>query len=92
MGGKPAAGLLTSRDYKVLDPCFVYRPRPRRYDGRMGTQNLILSYIQACTSGRLGMSDCGPIWQLGVIAALLLIAVIALLAMRFRSRAEPQKA
>jgi hypothetical protein len=58
----------------------------------MGTQNLILSYIQSCTSGRLSMSDCGPIWQLGIIAALLLIAVIALLAMRFRARPESAKA
>ena len=58
----------------------------------MGTQNLVLSYIQSCTSGRLGLSDCGPIWQLGVIAALLVIAVVALLLMRIRARHEPQKA
>jgi hypothetical protein len=58
----------------------------------MGTQNLIVSYIQSCTSGRLSLSDCGPIWQLGVIAALLLIAVVALLVMRVRAHSEPEKA
>ncbi len=71
--------------------CRTY-PACACYYSHMGTQNLILSYIQSCTSGRLGMSDCGPIWQLGVIAALLLIAVVALLVMRLRARSEAQEA
>jgi hypothetical protein len=38
------------------------------------------------------LSDCGPIWQLGVIAALIVAAVFALLVMRFRARPAPEKA
>ena len=58
----------------------------------MGTQNFVLTYLQSCTNGKLGVSDCGPIWQLGVIAVFLLIAVVTLLVLRARSRAEPGKA
>jgi len=37
------------------------------------------------------MSDCGPIWQLAVIAVFLLIAVVTLLVLRLRgSRAAEQ--
>lgn len=58
----------------------------------MNTQDFILTYIQSCASGRLGMSDCGPIWQLAVIAVFLLVAVLALAALRLRARPETEKA
>ncbi len=58
----------------------------------MNTQNLILNFIQSCISGRLGMSDCGPIWQLGVIAVFLLAAVATLLVLRLRSSPATEKA
>jgi hypothetical protein len=58
----------------------------------MNTQALILNLVQSCISGRLGMSDCGPIWQLGVIAVFLLVAVVTLLALRLRSSPQSQKA
>lgn len=58
----------------------------------MGTTDLILHYVQSCASGRLGLSDCGPIWQLGVIAALIVAAVFALLVIRFHARPAPEKA
>lgn len=58
----------------------------------MGAQNFILNYIQSCTSGKLGVSDCGPIWQLGVIAVFLLIAIVMLLVLRLHSRTAPEKA
>jgi hypothetical protein len=58
----------------------------------MTTQNLILGFIQSCLSGRLGVSDCGPIWQLGVIAVFLLVAVIALAVLRLRSGPATEKA
>ena len=54
--------------------------------------HFILTYVQSCTSGKLGMSDCGPIWQMAVIAAFLLAAVATLLVLRFRSRTESEKA
>ena len=50
----------------------------------MGSQGIVLAYVQSCASGALGAADCGPIWQLGVIAALLLIAIVALAALQFR--------
>jgi len=57
----------------------------------MSTQSLVLGFVQSCISGRLGMSDCGPIWQLAVIAVFLLIAVVTLLVLRLRgSRAAEQ--
>lgn len=58
----------------------------------MSTSNFVLNYIQSCASGRLGPSDCGPIWQLGIIAVLLLAAVITLAVLRLRPRPQPGKA
>jgi len=57
----------------------------------MTSGNLVLNYVASCTSGKLGLSDCGPIWQLGVIAVLLVVMVLALLALRLRARAEPEE-
>lgn len=58
----------------------------------MGTKYFVLMYIQSCTSGKLGVSDCGPIWQLGVIAALLLVAIVMLLVLRLRSHSRLEEA
>ena len=58
----------------------------------MSSQNFILNYVQSCASGKLAVSDCGPIWQMAVIAVFLLVAVTALLVVRFRSRTEAEKA
>jgi hypothetical protein len=27
-------------------------------------QNFVVGYVQVCTSGKLPLSDCGPVWQL----------------------------
>lgn len=50
----------------------------------MGDQGLVLVYVQSCASGALGAAECGPIWQLGVIAALLVIAIVTLAVMQLR--------
>jgi len=50
----------------------------------MGSENFVLAYVQACTGGKLSLSDCGPIWQLGVIAALLVAAILFLILLRVR--------
>jgi hypothetical protein len=52
----------------------------------VGNQGLVLAYVESCTSGALGMSECGPIWQLLVIGALLLVAVTTLLLLQLRPR------
>jgi hypothetical protein len=58
----------------------------------LGNGKFVVTYVQSCTSGLLGPSECGPIWQLLVIGALLLAAITALLVLRLRSRFSPQKA
>lgn len=40
--------------------------------------NFIFSYVRQCASGNLALSECGPVWQLGIIAALLTIAIMFL--------------
>ena len=54
----------------------------------MSNQNFIFGYIEACAGGSLRLTDCGPVWQMGVIAVLLVLA-IAVLAM-LRLRVDPQ--
>lgn len=54
----------------------------------MGDQNFILSYVQYCASGRLALSECGPVWQMGVIAGFLVLSVAALLFLRIRGRMQ----
>ena len=56
----------------------------------MGDRGIIIEYVRSCTAGALGMSDCGPVWQLGIIAALLAAAIVALLILRLRAAARVQ--
>jgi hypothetical protein len=58
----------------------------------MNNTDFIVTYVQTCASGKLGVSDCGPVWQLSVIAALLLIAIVTLLVLRLRARVLVEKA
>ena len=51
----------------------------------MGNQNFIFSYIEACASGSLRLADCGPVWQMGIIVALLVLAMGILIALRWRA-------
>jgi len=46
----------------------------------MNDGNFLLSYVQECASGKLPFNDCGPVWQFGVIAAMLVAAIVLLLA------------
>ena len=52
----------------------------------MGNVSFIMIYLQSCAEGKLGLSDCGPAWQMLVIAVLLLLAVSTLIALRLGSR------
>ena len=56
----------------------------------MGDRGIVIEYVRSCTAGSLGVSDCGPVWQLGVIAALLVIAIVALVVLRLRAAARAQ--
>jgi len=51
----------------------------------MGDRGIIVEYVRSCTTGALGVSDCGPVWQLGVIAAFLVAAIVTLLILRLRA-------
>ncbi len=53
----------------------------------MDARNFIWEYVSSCISGKLGFSECGPIWQLFLIGVFLLLAVVALLSLKLRSRA-----
>ncbi|MBI3041909.1 MAG: hypothetical protein HYY78_03685 [Betaproteobacteria bacterium] len=58
----------------------------------MSSQSIVLAYIQSCTSGKLALSDCGPIWQMLVIVTFLLIAIAALVVLRLRVPSQDAKA
>ena len=45
-----------------------------------------MELVDACASGRVGSSECGPVWQLGVIMALLVVMTTLLLVLRLRAR------
>jgi len=51
----------------------------------MGNLNFVLTYLQSCLDGKLALSECGPAWQFGVIAVLLLLAISALVVIRLKS-------
>jgi hypothetical protein len=57
----------------------------------MSDGNFILNYVQVCASGKLAMTECGPMWQMAVIALLLVLAVAALLFLRLRAGAAPRE-
>lgn len=41
-------------------------------------QQLVLGYVEACSSGMLPLSECDPVWELGVIGVLLIVALLSL--------------
>jgi hypothetical protein len=57
----------------------------------MGSENFILSYVHACAAGKLTLADCGPVWQLGIIATILTAAIMFLAIPRMLPRKQPAK-
>jgi hypothetical protein len=53
----------------------------------MGDRGIIIEYARSCASGTLGMSDCGPVWQLAAIASFLVLAIVTLVILRLRAAA-----
>ena len=51
----------------------------------MSDSDLISNYVHACLNGALKAGECGPVWQLGVIGLLIVIALFALLALRLNA-------
>ena len=54
----------------------------------MTSKDVVLGYVSACTGGSLPLSECGPVWQLGIIAALLVAAVLSLVVLRALAHME----
>ena len=50
-------------------------------------QQLVLGYVEACGSGMLPLSECDPVWELGIIGVLLILALLSL-AFSVRSRGK----
>jgi hypothetical protein len=48
----------------------------------------VISYVQSCATGAVRIQDCGPVWQLGLIAGLVAFAIVALVAMRLSGRPD----
>jgi hypothetical protein len=57
----------------------------------MGSGNFILSYVHACAAGKLALADCGPVWQLGIIAAILTAAIMSLAILRMLPQKQSAK-
>ena len=51
----------------------------------MNNGNFIWSYVQMCSAGKLPLSDCGPVWQIGIIAAILVCAIVFLIVLRIQA-------
>ena len=51
----------------------------------MNQDNFVVSYVHACSSNSLPIADCGPVWQLGIIAALLVMAITTLVVLGLRN-------
>jgi hypothetical protein len=45
----------------------------------------LVTYVEGCAKGVIGLGECGPVWQLGLIAGLLIAAILALAAIRLRA-------
>lgn len=55
-------------------------------------EHFVVSYVQACGTGKLALAECGAVWQMGVIGLLLVSAIAALLVLRMRDRADSAQA
>lgn len=55
----------------------------------MGDTQFVVSYLKACTGGKLPALECAPMWQLLAIAVGLMLAVAILVAIRLRAGAGP---
>jgi hypothetical protein len=48
----------------------------------MVRENIFFGYVPACADGKLPLSECGPVWQLGIIATLPVLVMLTLIALR----------
>lgn len=53
----------------------------------MDNTGLVVAYVRACIAGAPDAGDCSAVWQLGVIAVLIVIAIISLVVLRMSAPA-----
>ena len=46
---------------------------------------VVVDYVNSCASGRIALLECGPVWQLGIIASLVAVCIFFLGASRISS-------
>ena len=56
----------------------------------MGIPTFVVWYVRGCASGAITIGECGPVWELIVIALLLLAAFLALVHLPIRSSSGNQ--
>ena len=61
--------------------------RYRTWGGSIGNLDFIWRYVDSCARGTLKLSECGPVWQLGVIATLIICGILLLILLRARASA-----
>jgi hypothetical protein len=54
----------------------------------MNGNSFVWSYLQMCGTGKLPLSDCGPVWQIGIIAVILTSAIALLIVLRIQTYAK----
>lgn len=52
----------------------------------MGNLTFLLNYVQSCLSGKLAPAECGPVWHLLIIVALIVLMTGTLAVLRLRAR------
>lgn len=58
----------------------------------MNNLTFLMNYVQSCMAGKFPAADCGAVWHLIVIAALLLAAIVTLVVLRVRARPQTSNA
>jgi hypothetical protein len=58
----------------------------------MNNLNFLLNYVQSCLSGKLLLSECGAVWHLLIIVALVVLMTGTLVVLRLRSRGQASAA
>jgi len=53
----------------------------------MNNGNFIWTYLHMCGAGKLPLSDCGPVWQIGIIVVILVCSIAFLIVLRIQAHA-----
>ena len=58
----------------------------------MNNLSFLLTYVQSCLGGKLGPSDCGPVWHLFIIVTLIVLMTGTLVVLGLRARGQASTA